>query len=1193
MLRTLSLFKSLVLATSALCLPLWIAAQNSVTPGEFQVTDAGASSYTIPLYTAPAAGNLDVKLALQYNSQSGNGVFGVGWSLTGVSSITRCPRTIAEEGERVGVKNNATDIFCLDGQKLRAVAGAYGAAGSEYRTAIDSYSKIVANGQQGTGPLSFTVYTKSGSIMEFGTTDDSRLQHPVTGTARVWMVNQIRDRFHTATNNSAINFTYSKDTNLGEQLLREVRYNNGLLRLNYVARPTNDLIIKYDDGVQLGSTNSRVSKIEVFDEPVVSGARQLRAFKEYRMGYTQSTSTRRSLLSSVQECASSSVCLPAVAMGYQSVGAVAFSAGDVAAAGNNVLVVDSNGKGKQEVIANDPYKIFNLSWVFTGAGTGGVLFNPTANSSVITFDIDGDSKTDFQISFPKKDSYSYCSYKKLAGSQTTQASCDNSQYGAACFADLNGDGVSEELYYGLSGLGLHSPSYLTVKEALSNSTANRVLYLGSDLHNVSADDAINKLARCRAIDLDGDARAEIIVADKVLSYSNNQLQTHEPNLSTMMLGDFNGDGKTDAITQQWAAASLSYGNGKFDSLSLGPQVPMPIGNHQYKPITCTGDFNGDGRTDFVTVPFGVVHIMLSNGNGFTDVIVPNIAVSLGSIHCGDFNGDGLTDLYVGNENRYYYNTLPSAVDALVNVNNGLGYSHQVEYKPITDDSVYTKYANAVRPQVDLQTPIQVVSRTQSGNNTQGWNNTSYRYEGLKADLHRRGTLGFAKVTSTNETTLINVATVYRQDYPYIGLKAQQLKSKGAQTLDYSAYAYTARGYNAVGAYTAQSAQVITTAMGNQRYDLDNSFVDWEQDAYNIDGYGNPTVHTKSQLDASQAVTSRKTSTNIYTNTPATWLIGQLTSSSTRSENLRGLPATSAGSVFGASLQTGALSVGLSPSPLAAQRNNPGVLTASVTPTVLGGIGPYSHVWTKVTGSRIMPASTTATNASFSATMGWNENLNETAQLKVTDSKGAVATAQVALNFKTPPQLSLNISPAAPSGWRADPGTVYASASAAASGGTGGYIYNWAKLSGWRVGIINNFSPNPLFEVYVGWLENLTETVRVTVTDLSGNVASQDININFTTPAAPLTVSQLLVSVTNPYTFGNCPTTLYKVQAVPSGGVGPYNYQWSPTPYLVESAGSVVYADFSYVTLTVTDAAGNVASVSNWYIPAQCDPGGSN
>jgi Salmonella virulence plasmid 65kDa B protein len=303
---------------------LLLPAQSMGTPGEFAVTDAGAAAYTIPLYTAPGTGNLDARLALQYNSQSSNGVFGVGWSLTGVSSITRCPKTIAEEGERIGVKNDATDIFCLDGQKLRAITGVYGANGTTYRTARESYSQITSVGTQGTGPLSFTVQTKSGAIMQFGATADSRLERPATNTARVWMVNQITDRF-----NNSIAFSYTKDLTLGEQLLQEVRYSNGKVKLNYEARPTNDPIIKYDDGVQFGSSNSRVSKIEIFDEPVVGGARQMRLFKEYRMAYVQSGATRRSLLTGIQECAPTGSCLPQVGLSYQNTNQVSFVAGEL------------------------------------------------------------------------------------------------------------------------------------------------------------------------------------------------------------------------------------------------------------------------------------------------------------------------------------------------------------------------------------------------------------------------------------------------------------------------------------------------------------------------------------------------------------------------------------------------------------------------------------------------------------------------------------------------------------------------------------------------------------------------------------------------------------------------------------------------------------------------------------------------
>lgn len=939
MLRYISVSKSLVLASGALCLPILIAAQNSVTPGQFQVTDAGAASYTIPLYTAPATGNLDVKLALQYNSQSGNGVFGVGWSFTGVSSITRCPKTIAEEGVRQGVKNDSSDIFCLDGQKLRNkpiearpasalpalyrvslsdadfVAGVQGAPGTKYRTAMDNYSSIESFGNQAGGPQYFKAYTKSGLIMEFGLDDgvnNSRLDHPVKGVGRVWMVNKISDRF-----NNEIKFGYYKNPAMGEQILTSVSHGNGRTDIQYVERPRNDWINKYDDGVQMGSTGLIANKIVVSDAPVVGGAaQQLRAFKEYRLTYTQSTSSRRSLLTSVQECVSFGACLPAVAISYQSTGVLGFAAGDVVGGGNNILVVDTNGKGKQEVIPNDPIKLFNLSSGFSGVSTGGIAFNPAPNSSVVAFDIDGDSKTDFQISFPKKDSYSYCSYTKYANGQPTLAGCGNSQYGVACFADLNGDGISETLYYGLSGLALHSPTYVTVNETLSNSIATRVLYLGNEVHSTTANDAVNNLARCRAVDLDGDGRAEIIVADKVLSYSNSQLQIHPLNLSTMALGDFNGDGKTDAITQQWTAASMWHGNGKFDSLSPAPQVSMPYGNYNFKSITCTGDFNGDGRTDLVTVPFGVVHIMLSNGNGFTDVVVPNIAVSLGSIHCGDFNGDGLTDLYVGNENRYYYNTLPSAVDALVNVNNGLGHSHQVQYKPITDDSIYTKYSDAAKPVVDLQTPIQVVWRVTEQTGASLAQSTNYRYEGLRADLHHRGTLGFAKVTSQNEGTGISMSTSYNQQHPLIGLKSSSQKtSRTGQLLETASYTYEARGFVSVdGIYSpipanAGYARIVPVEVNTKRYDLNGAFLSWSRDTSSrIDDFGNVIDSGTSQLDASGVIIGSKSATNKYTIDIPRWLVGQLTSSRTYSDNIRDLPGTTVGSAANASGQSGNSSV---------------------------------------------------------------------------------------------------------------------------------------------------------------------------------------------------------------------------------------------------------------------------------------------
>jgi hypothetical protein len=73
-------------------------------------------------------------LSLVYHSQSGDGLLGIGWSLSGLSAIYRCPATLLQDGFDGGVNYDANDRFCLDGQRLVAVAGAYGAHGTEYRT---------------------------------------------------------------------------------------------------------------------------------------------------------------------------------------------------------------------------------------------------------------------------------------------------------------------------------------------------------------------------------------------------------------------------------------------------------------------------------------------------------------------------------------------------------------------------------------------------------------------------------------------------------------------------------------------------------------------------------------------------------------------------------------------------------------------------------------------------------------------------------------------------------------------------------------------------------------------------------------------------------------------------------------------------------------------------------------------------
>ena len=72
------------------------------TPGSFGVDQFGAATYSIPIQIPPGIAGMQPGLSLEYNSHSGNGLLGAGWSLAGLSTIYRCPKTIATDATRGG-----------------------------------------------------------------------------------------------------------------------------------------------------------------------------------------------------------------------------------------------------------------------------------------------------------------------------------------------------------------------------------------------------------------------------------------------------------------------------------------------------------------------------------------------------------------------------------------------------------------------------------------------------------------------------------------------------------------------------------------------------------------------------------------------------------------------------------------------------------------------------------------------------------------------------------------------------------------------------------------------------------------------------------------------------------------------------------------------------------------------------------
>ncbi len=121
---------------------------------------------------------------------------------------------------------------------------------------------------------------------------------------------------------------------------------------------------------------------------------------------------------------------------------------------------------------------------------------------------------------------------------------------------------------------------------------------------------------------------------------------------SIISGDFNGDGKTDfaSANSQDSTISVLTGNG-LGTFALATNVSTGTSTTPYSIIS--GDFNGDGKIDFATANTSTRTVSVLTGNGlgtFALATSPSTGASTGprSIISGDFNGDGKTDFATAN-----------------------------------------------------------------------------------------------------------------------------------------------------------------------------------------------------------------------------------------------------------------------------------------------------------------------------------------------------------------------------------------------------------------------------------------------------------------------------------------------------------------------------------------------------------------
>lgn len=193
-------------------------------PGQAGVS-GGAATYSIPVSMAPGRNGMQPSVSLNYSSRSGNGIAGVGWSLSAGGAISRCGPTFAQ-GDSVtrGVQFDAAkDKLCLNGQRLMVTNDIdYGVTGAEYRTELDSFVRVKQTGGINEAGTTFTVEHNSGLKQHYGVSGSygAELVPGGLSTTLTWLLaKEEKD-----SDKNTIVYQYDNDTADGEVVLTHIFY---------------------------------------------------------------------------------------------------------------------------------------------------------------------------------------------------------------------------------------------------------------------------------------------------------------------------------------------------------------------------------------------------------------------------------------------------------------------------------------------------------------------------------------------------------------------------------------------------------------------------------------------------------------------------------------------------------------------------------------------------------------------------------------------------------------------------------------------------------------------------------------------------------------------------------------------------------------------------------------------------------
>ena len=777
------------------------------TPGNASVSATGGAIYTIPIALPKGHGDFAPSIALSYNSQAGNGIAGSGFNISGISVITRGTKDIYHDGTAQGIKYQSNDAYYLDGKRLILSSGTAGADGAIYAPEGEALTQITLHN---TGDIWFEAKTTDGMRYEYGHTSTSRQTFTQNSTTitNAWYVNK-------AENLVGLELTYAYITNNYFLYPQTISYGAGnTINFEYENRYDAQPFIL---GTTKGSMSLRLKRIVSKYNSTI--------YRQYQINYFTDKIAR---ISSITELDASGKSLHPLQFRWNEIGELVPQSTNVSA---NLSVTDNcgfvagdfNGDGKSDIV--QLYEGSNSTFAYVSQSAASDTY-PVAFANPITCafskvyftdssisihellpaisDFDGDGLDDLLFPYLKQ-SGSTTTYrleyvmgnniKSATGTlQAQQTNVISSSESILCSADFNNDGKTDLFVIEKTSSNSYYPCHLLDYNGTGFADRNISLSLPSIPQ------------RLFASDFNHDGLADILVVydsgykifwnySGVLSnftFSNTYSMsgTNLTNTALIEMGDFNGDGVPDFITNSVEDPNWYFKLGNGDGthttqLAAELSVYQHVTNAPNRDSRClVFDFDRDGKSDVV---IHKVHKdiethqirtrtlwMRSTGNALTlqkEASSKSILDGLlFRIMVGDFRGIGYPELMnygndcydgidvVGTPQLRLYQ-MGYAGDGNINaVRGSYGNFTYFSYASLANADYYTKGTGCTYPMRDIAAPLCVVRTHQESGRSIGFAD-NYTYSGLKAQVLGRGLIGFSSIRVSRNAKIVTTTTM--------------------------------------------------------------------------------------------------------------------------------------------------------------------------------------------------------------------------------------------------------------------------------------------------------------------------------------------------------------------------------------------------------------------------------------------------